>query len=517
MSAFLDARSDAVGERLHAPVVIVGAGAAGITLARELAAKGQRVLLIESGGEKIEGKTQGLYVAPNTGSPYYDLASCRLRYFGGTTNHWSGYCRANDPIDYEGRPALGLPRWPVSHEELAPYIAQAATLLEIDSQFFDPEAQLKARGLTDVELLEKQAPALETKNFQLAQNIHFNGRFRPEIAGSPLIQPVEYLNIVEVVLDGSGRRVSHLTGVTLDGKQVRVDGNRFVLCCHAIENARLLLASDKQAAGGIGNANGHVGRYFMEHPYLFASRFIPSDRFPQLYNRSFLDRYHLNANISLSEAAMREHGVMSYYCRFNPVDIDPTARSAAGRVRRNFWEPASTDLFRDVALAMSDLPGIAAFVTKSDQPRFFALEHRIEQAPNPNSRVKLTAKTDKLGMREIELDWQFTDLDVKTLNIGQKIVAQELSALQMGRFEIEEIDMDMMRERALGHYHHIGTTRMSADPADGVVDPNQKVHGVDNLYIAGSSVFPSAGYSGPTMMIVGMTMRLAEHLTGATA
>ncbi len=135
MTAFLDARADELPERIDTEVCVIGAGAAGITLARELAANGRKVLLVESGGEKIEAQTQSLYVAPNSGVPYYDLAACRLRYFGGTTNHWSGYCGPNNPIDYEGRPELNLPPWPINHETLAPYIAKAAELLEINTHF----------------------------------------------------------------------------------------------------------------------------------------------------------------------------------------------------------------------------------------------------------------------------------------------------------------------------------------------------------------------------------------------
>lgn len=521
MTAFVDARTGELPETLTASIAVIGSGAAGITLARELAGHGRDVLLVESGGPEIEGQTQALYTAPNVGIPYYDLASCRLRYFGGTTNHWGGFCRANDPIDYVGRPEIGLPAWPISHETLAPYIARAARILEIDTKFFDPQAQLRARGLTDVKLIDQSSQVLETKIFQIAQNIRFGPRFRAEIAANPNIRPVEHLNVIEIVLDEAGQRVDHLVAVTLDGKKFTIKADRFVLCCHAIENARLLLASNARMPAGIGNQSDMVGRHFMEHTHLFASRFIPSDKFPMFYNREFLDRFHLNANLSISESAMREHGIMNYYCRFNPVDTEPLTQHAVWRLRRRFWEPASADLYDDIATILSDFGGAVreAVINRGDEthPRYYRLEHRIEQFPNPDSRVRLTDKKDKLGLRTIEVNWAFTDQDVKTLNTGQRLLAQELSALQLGRVEIEDIDVAMLRERALGHYHHIGTTRMAVDPAHGVVDINLKVHGVDNLFVGGSSVFPSAGYSGPTMMLIGMATRLADHLAGVAS
>ena len=520
MTAFVDALTDALPDTLSAPICILGAGAAGITLARELAAKKRHVLLIEAGTRELEGKTQQLYVADNIGFPYYDLASCRLRYFGGTTNHWGGYCRANDAIDYEGRADLGIPGWPINHDDLAPYIERAAGVLGIDSDFFEPAVQLKARGIDQAQLMERRSQLLETKIFQIAQNRRFSERFRGEVAANPYIRTVEHLNAVELVMDAAGNRIDHVRARTRAGKEVTLRADRFILCCHAIENARLLLASNARMPDGIGNHAGHVGKYFMEHAHIFASRFVPSPDFPSIYNRDYLARFHLNANLSLTAEAMRRHGILNYYCRFNPVYSEASVLRARKRIRRSFWQPASPDLFSDVRTVLGDLGSAFAepareSAKRGDTPRYFELEHRIEQTPNPRSRVLLTNEPDALGLRRVQLDWQFTDLDLKTFNEGQKIIARELSALNMGRFELEPIDYAALRDRGYGHYHHIGTTRMSAAPADGVVDPNLKVHGVANLYVGGSSVFPTAGYSGPTMMLVGMAIRLADHLVRA--
>ncbi|KPF89731.1 FAD-dependent oxidoreductase [Novosphingobium sp. AAP93] len=522
MTTFVDAERAELGPVLDADTCIVGAGAAGITLAMDLAARKQHVLLVEAGAESIEGQTQNLYVGEQTGVPYYDLASCRLRYWGGSSNHWSGYCRANDPIDYQPRLQLGLPGWPVNGQELAPFIARATKTLEIDTDFFDPAAQLRRAGFDTSQLLEKQSTALVTKNFQLARNIRFGPRFRPDIAANPYIRPVENLNVVKLVLDQHGRRVVAAEARTLGGKTVRIVARRFVLAAHAIENARLLLESDDRSPGGIGNGADQVGRNFMEHPQFQASRMIPSDRFPALYDFQYLGNFRLNANLSISEKLMRERGILSYYCRFMPVYAEEEVSRAVSRLPNRLFQPASQGLFRDVVTALGDPRGAFAKYVVRDmhryvQPLYYMLEHRTDQAPNPDSRVTLADKRDKLGQRLVRLHWDFTDLDVKTFATGQDTVAHELSALGMGRFQLEPITMDLLRDRVKGHYHHMGTTRMSDDPAQGVVDRNQKVHGVDNLWVAGSSVFPSGGYSGPTMMIVAMTHRLADHLATQSA
>lgn len=148
MTGFLDAKTDDVGAALDASICIVGAGAAGITLARELAGSGQDVLLIEGGAEELDGATQGLFAGRQLGLRYYNLLSCRLRYFGGTTNHWSGYCRDNDPIDYEGRAELDLPKWEVGPDEMAPYVARAGETLNVAAKHFDPRAAMDNRGLS---------------------------------------------------------------------------------------------------------------------------------------------------------------------------------------------------------------------------------------------------------------------------------------------------------------------------------------------------------------------------------
>lgn len=522
MTAFVNARQADLSQLPVADICVIGAGAAGITLALEMAARKKSVLLVEAGAFEIEGKTQALYVAPNTGVPYYDLASCRLRYAGGTTNHWSGFCRANDPIDYEGRPEIGLPAWPVKHDTLLPYLERAAKLLEIDSNFFSPADQLKAKGLDPDLLLDRHSGMFVTKNFQLAKNIRFRTRFRQDLEQSQYIHPVENLNVVEIMLDGSGRRVDHLRAVTTDGKTTEIRAKSFALCCHAIENARILLSSDSSIPGGIGNRHDHVGRYFMEHPHIFASRMIPSDKFPRLYDRFYLQRYGLNANLGVSEDQMRKHGIMNYYCRFNPVSFrDTEVLRAARKLPSRMMQPATFGLFRDMTRLLSDMPGTANSVArqfdKDRAPLYYQLEHRIEQAPSRDSRVTVGADRDKLGMRPVTFHWALSDLDVKTINVGQDLVVRELSALNMGRFEVETITLPMLRDRVLGHFHHTGTTRMADNYADGVVDANLKVHDVDNLYVGGSSVFPTTGYSGPTMTLVAFSIRLADHLAGQGA
>ena len=252
MSDFLDARTDDVPAEITASVCVVGAGAAGITLARKLAETLGDVVLVEAGGFRMDGETQNLFAGELLGLPYFNLLTCRLRYFGGTTNHWSGYCRSNDPIDYEGRPELGLPRWPVGHDDLAPYIAAAGGLLGLDARQFEPREALRARGLEGADLGEDVSDRLLTKAFLFAENLQLGPLNRDPIAADRNIRGINGLNLSHIQLTPDARSVAHLETRTLTGRTVIVRARKYALCCHAIENARLLLASNDIEPAGIG-------------------------------------------------------------------------------------------------------------------------------------------------------------------------------------------------------------------------------------------------------------------------
>lgn len=517
MTVFLDARTDDVPEEITSSVCIIGGGAAGITLARSLSDKLDDILLVEAGGHRIDGLTQQLFSGQQLGLPYYNLLTCRLRYFGGTTNHWSGYCRANDLIDYEGRPELGLPRWPVTHDDLAPYIERAGVELGIDALHFEPAEALSSAGVDPDNLAETQSPNLLTKNFLFGKGIRLGPRHKDDIAANPNVNPVQYLNLTHIQLTPNGQSVDHLVCKTLTEKTVILRAKKYVICCHGIENARLLLASNDVQSPGIANQSDHVGRYFMDHTHIHASRFVPSAAFPMLYNRRYAENYNLNANLSFTDDFTRESGLLQYYCRFNPVYYGEDTRNALRDLRSDMMEPGDIEFLKDVATVTGEIAGVSKDIflrlgLRNAHPAYYEMEHRLEQAPNPDSRVVLSDRLDALGSRIADLDWRINDHDVDSFRRGQAIVGQELAALGWGRVMEEEITRPLVEERVAGHYHQIGTTRMADDPADGVVDANCKVHGVENLYIGGSSIFPTAGYSGPTMMIMAFAMRLADQL-----
>jgi choline dehydrogenase-like flavoprotein len=308
----------------------------------------------------------------------------------------------------------------------------------------------------------------------------------------------------------------------LNGKTVKVTAKAFVLCCHAIENARQLLASNDVMSKGVGNSDDHVGRYFMDHIHIRTSNWFPSEKFPRIYNRMFAANNDMNVNMSFTDNYTRRANMLQYYCRFNPIYFVDGTIDAGKSLRDNAFEPGDLDYLRDVGRVAREAGGIAKFMLARSgwgmpAPDYFEMEHRLDQAPNPASRVVISDRKDMLGSQIADLDWRLNDDDVRSFKNGQSIIAKEMAALGWGRFQEEEITRDLVEDRVSGHYHQIGTTRMSESPKDGVVDADCKVHGIENLYVGGSSVFPTAGYSGPTMMIIAFAMRLAEHMKGRFA
>ncbi|WP_457094633.1 GMC family oxidoreductase, partial [Microvirga sp. P5_D2] len=256
---------------------------------------------------------------------------------------------------------------------------------------------------------------------------------------------------------------------------------------------------------------------FMDHTHIFASKLVPSPRFPLIYNRKFAASKNLNANISFRDDFLRKEGLLQYYCRFNPRYATDEVEEAAGDFDSGFLRPGSLEFIYDVGRILADPVGASEFIlAKRDLhfalPPYFELEHRLEQAPNRDSRVVISDQRDALQSPVADLDWRLNEHDYRSFKAAHDKLATELSALGLGRVQLEEITPELVRSRVQGHYHQIGTTRMSDEPKDGVVDRDCRVHGVGNLYIGGSSVFPTAGYSGPTMMIIAFAMRIADHI-----
>lgn len=520
MSAFIDTAKRDTQADVQTDVVIVGAGAAGITLARSLARARFNVVLLESGGLELEAATQSLFQGEVRGIKYYDLAACRLRYFGGTTNHWAGFCRPYTHDAFAGRPDLGVPAWPINENDLNPYIAKAAADLGLDMKGFELQEQARRLGVNPDDLPDAHTRELVSQVYQLTHHVRQGKYWKDALLAQKNLQIYLHANVTRINLAADGKRVESLSVRAVGQPAFKLRARIYVLATHGIESARLLLDSNDVHKQGIGNQFDHVGRYFMEHPKMTSGRLVPSKRFLSMYNGGNAHQVMRNINIGLSKEVMLREGVLDYYCRFLPVPAHQKTQDAAQQLRDAFWKPADARALRALNKLVGDLPATFDYLFARWQSRLdeasdsieLELDQRIEQAPNPLSRITLSNERDALGCRKAILNWHFNELDYKTYATGQRILVSELTRLGWGRFIAPPLSPKGIDSLVLGNRHHIGTARMSAKPQDGVVNTDLRVHSVENLFVTGSAIFTNGGHAVPTMIIMAFAMRLAEHL-----
>ena len=487
---FLDARGVATGSELECEVCIVGGGAAGIVIARELTGSGARVVLLESGGFRTDAPTQQLYEGDVVGHSYAPLAQARVRAFGGSTGHWQGWCRPLEDADFAARPWVPHSGWPLGARDLEPYYRRAHLLCELGPYDYRPEFWSRLTGAAPLPLDKSR---VESVVYQLSPPTQFGVVYRDDIRMAANVHALLHANAVRIVRR-DGRAIDRVDVATLTGRRFAVRAKHFVVATGGIENARLLLTSN------VGNDNDLVGRYFAEHPHASAALLALPKRLPAKSFYSFLDtrRGRVRGAWATSRSLERERGILRLAATLDRVADDP-------------FVPRSAENDRASALG-EDVGEVARTLDRSGAHELFALFVRMEQAPNPESRVLLGDATDALGMPKVRLDWRLTDLDRRSLREALAAFAAAVGAARLGRlYARPSVESDFW-PNVFGGMHHIGTTRMHADPRLGVVDPDCRVHGLGNLYVAGSSVFPTGGYANPTLTIVALSLRLADHL-----
>ncbi|MFL5594005.1 MAG: FAD-dependent oxidoreductase [Gemmatimonadaceae bacterium] len=515
-----DARTLPTGTVLEGDLCIVGAGASGITIAREFANSPLKVILLEGGGFDFDPQLQDLFRGEIVGQPYFPLQAAALHYFGGSTNHWAGYCSLYEPIDFEKRDWVPHSGWPITRADLDPFYARAHSVLDLGPYKYDA-ADWKNGDADRVPLLG-DSRVVWTKMWQFSPPTRFGIKYRDEIVNSPNIHLYTHANVVEVEANEELTAVRSARIRGFDGKEYHARARRFVLACHTIQNARLLLASNRQARTGLGNGNDLVGRYFMEHFEMPSGELALAD--PQSTKTKLYEFAGLGGpprgELALTAATQREHRILNGTANVeagNYGDRVPSTFQFIDTVMMNkmrAWQKGGRKGPPPIRVA-------AAALAPRDKgpPRFYHMMTRQEQAPNPDSRVTLSAEKDALGMPRAKLDWRVTELDKRSIRTFYQLLGREMGRSGTGRVQIKEwllSDDKTWPSFISGGWHHMGTTRMHTDPKQGVVDANCKIHGLANLYIGGASVHPTAGAANPTLTLVALSLRLADHLKATT-
>ncbi|HVU15924.1 MAG TPA: GMC family oxidoreductase [Candidatus Didemnitutus sp.] len=512
----IDARTLDNGSLIEGDLCIIGAGAAGISIAREFFGTAVKVILLEGGGLDYDLRVQKLYDGKTTGQPYYPLMSSELHYFGGTTGHWAGMCSHFDPITFRKRDWIEHSGWPITHETLLPYYERAHPVLDLNSNEFDLKHwQQKDPSLVALPLNDD---VVRTKLWQFSPPTRFGDKYRKEVIAATNVWLYTYANVVDITGNDDVSSIREVTVKNYAGRTHTVRARVFVVACAGIQNARVLLAANRQASRGIGNDHDLVGRFFMEHLEIKSAELWLKQRSELKLYMAAAPRVQGELAISARKQAELEvlYGIVSFtpleYAQRMPpyiqvwTDADPRVSEEA--VKKAFDSANSGRMNR-----------IFRSLFEGHLPRMhqaFQMTMRLEQAPNPLSRVTLADEKDELGVPRAALHWAFTSLERKSVRRIYETLGQQAGAAGLGRVKLKDGLADdgetgLPASTSAG-WHHMGTTRMSDDPKRGVVDANCRVHGIGNLYIAGSSCFPTASAVNPTFTIVAMAIRLADRL-----
>ena len=484
----LDGRKLKANAKLDYDICIVGSGPAGITLALELADSKKRICVLEAGGHKASKSEINEFLSgENVGLPY-KLEASRSRQFGGTSDQWQGYLAIMDALDFKENKKIPLSGWPISHDELLPYYARAFKLFGENTFEFDPDKFTRPQ----YERIKFKSEEVTSKIWHF-DNINFAEKFGKALAQSTSIHV--YLNaaLTRIHLNQAGNRASHLTVATSERTGFTVRAGVVVLACGGLENARVLLAQKQQARTAFDNDN--IGRYFMDHPH-----------YKECANLMLFGKH---ADSKLYDLPARELRVRKSVCTFFQIGSEIREKlglpNAAFRIHRPVFPIKQ---YTRIAMTLKGL-----YRGDDRVERLSRITVMTEQFPNAASRVSLADKVDKYGMPKIRLNWQLTPAEIKKFSQSMNIFTLKLGENGLGRLQVEEW---LAKNRIISHighgYHHMGTTRMAHTANDGAVDAHGRMFGLDNLFVAGSSVFPTSSCVNPTFTILVLTVRLADHL-----
>jgi choline dehydrogenase-like flavoprotein len=531
----IDTRRIDEGSVIEAEVCIIGGGAAGITIARELDREGIRTCLLESGGHRADHSTRDLYRGESVGLPYRFADGCRSRFLGGSSNCWGGWCRPLEDFDFASRPWVPYSGWPFSKSELEPYYERSHAILRLGPKTFETDFWVDAIGRGDVKRLPLTSGRVVDGISQFSPPVRFGRDYLDELQRSPYVAIYLHANAVDIDTDDGGGEVRSVRIATLTGRGARVSAKVFVLATGGIENARLMLVSSRERRpDGLGNHNGLVGRFFMDHPRVYGAWVRPHGQWAR--NRLYDHKYHYHSRVvaahgtsvaaalSLPLSFQEREGLLNAKVWFSSIfhGEDSEAKDALMHLRRLVTQRETPDqsFARDLS-ALFTHPGATAgyALARFVRPRWLVkscrLEAIVEPEPDPDSRVTLSDERDQLGMRRVKVDWRLGENVKRTFDRNFAIVAEELRAAGVAEVDLDPPIADCAWPNSFseeGTWHHIGTTRMHDSPKLGVVNRDCRVHGVNNLFVAGSSTFPTAGGNFPTITLVALALRLSDRI-----
>ncbi|WNC68460.1 GMC family oxidoreductase [Thalassotalea nanhaiensis] len=520
-----DGKSLIAGSQIEADICIVGAGPAGIVLALELEPFFSKIVLVESGSDHYVDKTQQLYQAESFPEHFPDPLISRLRFLGGASNHWANNTSPLSPIDFEYRNWIPNSGWPISFDDIEPYYYKASTYCGVGNDGFLPDKWMKKYHQKDWGI---QGSALEIGIAKAAQpptNFYLSNA--TQLINSSKIHLIKNANLVDMEYSLENKKVSNLSFNALQADNFSVSANDFVLCLGGIENARMLLFFNDKYQNKLGNITGNVGRYFMDHPTVKGAQLFSNSLsdFPlfsgvneydrrilsyfQLSERSLKDNLTTNLRLPLVKSTeyMLSDGISSFHILKDALQEGEFPDQLPDHLLNFVLD------FDMVAEAISRKSFDHSLFDSSKQMAGFQIPMMIEQTPHRDNKICLGNEVDVFGIPKINIHWELKSSDINNIWKSLTIFANEVGTNSIGRVRLLKERSERIFNDQIGFgNHHMGTTRMANNETDGVVDKNHKVFGTENLYIGGSSVFPTGGHVPPTLTIVSLSIRLAKLL-----
>jgi choline dehydrogenase-like flavoprotein len=504
----IDARTLDNNSIIEGDICILGAGAAGISIALDWQDSPYKVILLEGGGFEYDEQVQELYAGKTTGQKYFPLKASRLHYFGGTTGHWAGMCSPFDPIDFKQRNWVPESGWPISKKDLDPFYVKANKWLNLGP--YNYEYDYWNSQLPNLKPFPFDKKIIYNKMWQYSQ-ARYGDLYKKTIVEAKNIHLYTYANVVDIQANEAVNRVTEVLVKNHVGKSHRVKAKHFIMACGCIQNARLLLASNSQAKAGLGNDQDLVGRYFQEHLEVASAELWLAKPFPtDLYSWDYGET-KASAELAFTEEVQSQEKILN-----GTISLLPLAVGMHQKPRMETWQDADPRESLKKVFANWDEAAEKAKSEKGAIERAYQLNTRIEQAPNPNSRVSLSKVKDALGVPRANLHWELTVLDKYSIRKLYHLLGQQVGITGLGRIKLYEFLQDKndntFPDSTNGGWHHMGTTRMAEDPKKGVVNANCKLHGIANLFIAGSACFSTSGASNPTLNLTALSLRLSAHI-----
>lgn len=472
--------SQSGNQTTQSDVCIIGGGAAGISMALQFEQMGISTTLLEGGGLTYPSPgSHDLYDA-QVGEKSYPIAASRLRFFGGSTNHWGGWSRQLDDFDFIDKPYFDVPGWPIEKKNLLPHYQKAADICQIPD-FNAAHDGSYAQSVTDG-VMDWHQSGFENKFFVFSPPTRFGTVYLESLREAEHVNTFIHANATRLLMAESDV-VNGVQAESLEGDVLTVHAKHVILAMGGLENPRFLLNQTTETSPkGLGNQHDLVGRYFMDHP-----GFRPIDLLLPTglnYRRHRFNERPIMPVISMNQQTLISNELNNFCVLLNQKKNHDSLPSEYGQ---NPW-------------------------LEGDAYGTYQAQFILEPSPCRNSRVTLTQEKDQLGMRQLKLDWQFNDRDFRSVEKIILKLTQVLGQHNQGRIQWHTQFTPENIAGLGGGMHHGGTTRMAKQAEDGVVDVNSQVFGTQGLYVAGNSIFPHVGFSNPTVTLIAMALRLCDHI-----